>query len=206
MNKDVRKLVQSISAIDGVEVRDGGKHLLVYRDDKRVTVLPKTPSDVRWRDNAVADLKRLGITPGVKLNGTAAPVIAPLMPLDELRARVAALPSLTGFARFMEDDALASNLRFYKNEKSAASALGIFRDGGGLTSWGHELLDHSIRSWDRVAGQVARFERSVLPEVVVPEPLVLSDPGSEADGIVVRVDVEKLSAALAAFGITLEVT
>src|SRR5690349_18649652 len=90
MDKEVRKLVQSIQHIPGVEIEGtGNSHLIVKYNDRFVTTLPSTPSDSRWRDNTVATLRRHGITPGTKPRGKAANVTGiRLMSREEIQARL----------------------------------------------------------------------------------------------------------------------
>lgn len=68
MNKDVKKFVQSLTIIDGVEARNSSGHIKIFKDDKLVVTLPSTPGDRRWRDNAIRDLRAVGITPSTKLD------------------------------------------------------------------------------------------------------------------------------------------
>lgn len=60
MRPDVRKLVKAVEA-RGASVQYGGKHLKVVWQGAVVDTLPITPSDWRWRKNAVSNLMRLGV-------------------------------------------------------------------------------------------------------------------------------------------------
>lgn len=184
MNSEVRKFVRTFDHIDGVEVRAGGKHLSVYLNGNFVTSISRTPSDPRWRDNAAADLRRAGITPATR------PMKPPqeikeLMPVDEIRARIAALENLNEFARFVTDDipTIFPKLRTFKNFHSAAATLSGFRTRKtqGLSEWSHLLLDQAIRTWDSMQG---RGNGKAVPPV---EPEVVDeDEGTsiyDADGV-----------------------
>lgn len=61
MNRDVKDLVRELEA-QGFEVRRSKKnHLKVYGLDGRlVTTLPATPSDHRWKRNALSVLRKAG--------------------------------------------------------------------------------------------------------------------------------------------------
>ncbi|GAA4680611.1 hypothetical protein [Nocardioides nanhaiensis] len=63
MDKDVRQLVKA-AARQGFEAVPHGAHVRVT--NKRTgewTTLAKTPSDYRWRKNAIANLRRMGFNP-----------------------------------------------------------------------------------------------------------------------------------------------
>jgi hypothetical protein len=57
--REMRKLVYH-AVCKGVDIRlpDGGRHYAVYKDGRRVGSLPYSPSDVRWRQNAIAEIRR----------------------------------------------------------------------------------------------------------------------------------------------------
>jgi hypothetical protein len=217
VNKDVRKLVQSVSQIDGVEVRQGSNHLTVWKDGAFVTTISGTPSDHRWRDNALAELRRAGITPSVRPNGVTRTVA--LIPQDEIRARLRVLPKLSEFARFVVEVQETSGAPGYRNAGSAESALGQFRKGEGhLSEKGHAILDAALRQWDKVQAAKQRADAVVAiatqldmpPEKLVPESLpggrvALGPSAVEPPALTVRLDVEKLTEVLSRFGISLTV-
>ena len=62
MKKEIREIVKLIEA-NGFTVEGGGnRHYKVKNaDGVTVAVLPSTPGQGRWRQNALADLKRKGI-------------------------------------------------------------------------------------------------------------------------------------------------
>lgn len=66
LKPEVKELVEAIRE-NGADVEAGGKHLIVVRDGERVLhegrpiTLPSSPSDHRWRKNAVTTLVRAGV-------------------------------------------------------------------------------------------------------------------------------------------------
>ena len=61
MNKDVGELVRRLRRM-GLRTRRTTKHVVVVDlTGQRVTTLPLTPSDWRWRNNAYAELRRNGV-------------------------------------------------------------------------------------------------------------------------------------------------
>lgn len=213
MNKEVRKLINSISGIDGVEVVNGGKHLRVLLHGKFVTILPTTPGDSRWKENAVAELRRQGITPSTDTRAKKESVVRPLMAVDEIRARVAAIcetrASRYAFARFAMGVAEVSGFDPpYRNERSAAGSLALFiKREGSLRYKTRVVLDQAIRQWDRTnMGQYVQktFSTSARaePEAVVPQELTSSPEDAQ---IVLKVNLAQVSAFLGQFGIKMEV-
>jgi hypothetical protein len=161
MDKEVKQLLKTIEHIQGVEVRATNKsHIGVYKDGKIVTTIPTTPSDHRWRDNAVRNLRAAGITPSVH---PVKPVKAParVYTIEELRKRVTALSPRSDFCRFIVHDMpkLHPKMRTYKNYDSAVSSMNDFvHEGLGLSPWAHLLLNQAFRDWDALQAQVARVE------------------------------------------------
>jgi hypothetical protein len=151
MNKEVKQLVRSIEHIEGIELRNGGSHFLLYKEGKFVTVIPGTPSDRRWRENTMATLRKAGITPAVHPKG---PSKRPkdMLGVTDLRKRVTELPNRAAFARFLVDDMmkLQPELRTYKSFESAQASLHEFvhNANGGLSGWTHMLLDQAMREWE----------------------------------------------------------
>jgi hypothetical protein len=214
MKKEVAQLVAQIDHIPGVEVRSNGKaHLHVYLDERLVTTFPRTPSDGRWRANAVADLRRAGITPAVRPKGRPQEA-RELMAIDELRARVASFPR-SAFGRFLADDmhAIDPRLWTYKTPESAAVAMKSLIDGGGLTAKAHLLLDSAVRAWDhrqsRGTLETELVEREAGPGRL-PGDLTRSDPAlptteSSQPTVTLRFRLDDLTALARRFGIELEV-
>jgi hypothetical protein len=61
MNKDVNQLIKTVRKVGGFEIGYTKRHVVVTNvETGERAILPKTPSDSRWRKNAVADLKRIG--------------------------------------------------------------------------------------------------------------------------------------------------
>lgn len=58
---DFKELVKRIRLIQGCDVRQGGKHLLIMKEERQVGALPLTASDHRSLQNACLQLKKLGI-------------------------------------------------------------------------------------------------------------------------------------------------
>lgn len=65
MNKDVRQLVKRAER-QGLDAENRGTHVRVRNPRTgRWATLPKTPSDRRWRANAIADLRKIGFNPHI---------------------------------------------------------------------------------------------------------------------------------------------
>lgn len=194
MNKEVRRLLRSIQHIEDVDIVMGGKHVKVMRRGTVAAVIPTTPSDNRWHANTVAALRRAGITP--KTAPEKAAFSRELIPLEELRARLARMENRKEFVRFMMEDVPLLNggrkLRNYASMNSAQSVLSSFVHGRTVPSpWAHELLDYSLRAWDRrPVGE---------PEPTEPEP----EPEPPARLITLTVELDRVTELLAAFGVTL---
>lgn len=66
MDREVRELVESLER-QGWRVEQGGRHLKAFSPDgKTIVSLPLTPSDHRWRANALRYLRRGGYDPSKK--------------------------------------------------------------------------------------------------------------------------------------------
>lgn len=198
MNKEVRKLVQSLTPIPGVEVTETGSgHLMVTRDGAFVTTLPSTPSDVRWRENALAQLRRAGITPGVRPPKSVPP---PVRTVD-LRAELKPIrdaKQIAQFAKFAQQLGEIRGLRIYKNTNSAESSIGEFVRGGNLSGWSARLIAAALVEWRRREPEQRVVERIAAS---------LDMPAQEPDPASVKlvVDLSRLASKLAEFGIELEV-
>jgi hypothetical protein len=153
--KDAKQLIRTIEHQPGVDVRQNGAgHYSVYKDDKFVTSISVSPSDHRWRDHAVADLRRAGITPSVKPQRAH---VEPrkIMSSDEVVRRIKTLPvKPTKFARWMLDDLKA----VYPHDKTLMQ-LQVLMSGikrGKQRSVGteyRELFDAAFRTWDKIEAQ-----------------------------------------------------
>lgn len=197
MNKEVRQLVAQLDRIPDVAVQTAGSgHLVVTKGGAFVTTLPSTPSDVRWRDNALASLRRAGITPGVRQPKRSMP---PKIRQMDARAELRGLISqrqLAEFARFAQQLGEIRGLRTFKNVNSAESSLGSVAHGGGMSAWGWVLLTAALVEWRR---------RQPEPEVVEQIARSVDVPIAEQSGVKLVVDLDRLVAKLAEFGIDLEV-
>jgi len=149
VDKEVRKLLDEIQQVPGIRIKQGSKHVRVFLNDLPVTTLPQSPSDYRWRANAVAELRRAGILTRPQKESKVSDV--DLIPVPELRELVRGLPNRAEFARFIVYDLGATHpdLRTYMNYDSAAASLNQLVHGGdrGLRHWAHLLLDRAIRQW-----------------------------------------------------------
>lgn len=147
MDKEVRQLLDTIQHVQGVRVKHGSKHVRVYLNDAPVTTIPHSPSDYRWRQNALAQLRRAGVLTRPDKESKVSE--SELMSVTQLRERVTALPNRSEFARFIVYD-LAPDMRSYKNYESAISSLGQLatRKSYGLSEWAQELLTYALREWD----------------------------------------------------------
>lgn len=207
MNKEVRKLVTSLQRIPDVEVTQGGSgHLLVTKGGEFVVTLSATPSDPRWRENALATLRRAGITPGVRPRKHQAPskvrqvdVRAELVPIREAR-------QIAEFARFAQQLGEIRGMRTFKTVASAESAIGtLLRDKEkGLAPWGWQLVMAALVEWRRrkPVPEAQLPDMQELPGDVLPRDVVMAQ---EQTGVKLVIDLNGLTAKLAEFGITLEV-
>jgi len=57
---EMRKFLRAVSSIPGVSL-DIRQHVTVLYRGRRVVTLPKTPSDSRWRANAIKHLRQGGV-------------------------------------------------------------------------------------------------------------------------------------------------
>lgn len=204
MDKDVRKFVQSIETIPGVEVLEGTKHLRVWKDGRAITTIPKTPSDHRWRLNATAELRRAGITPSARPNGKLETVVE-LMPVEEIRTRLAPL-DLSEFAKFVIAWQETSGLDGWANYQSAREGIKQIRGAkGALRTRTHERLDGALRAWDRIESQKAKAEAAGNSHAVFDETFENVEVVEPTAGpaITLRIDQARLTELLASFGVQL---
>lgn len=196
MNKEVRQLVTSLERIPDVEVAQGGSgHLVVTKGGAFVVTLPSTPSDHRWKENALAQLRRAGITPGVRPRKRQAgppkvrqmDVRAELQPIREKR-------QVAAFARFAQQLGEIRGMRTWASVASAETTIGVVARGGGMAAWGWELTMAALVEW-------RRRQQDPEPETHVAE----SRPVEQSAGMKLVVDLGRLQAKLAEFGIELEV-
>lgn len=210
MNKEVRSLITSLQNIEGVEVAQsaGGGHFLVMKEGSFVATLPASPSDRRWRQNTLAQLRKVGITPGVRPQKKRRPpqtmrpmdARAELVPIREKR-------QVSQFARFMQQLAEIRGLRPFGSVESAEQSVRRVIDGHGLRDWGWVLLSAALVEWRRRPDGFDSHE-AVAPVAEVTTPDVVEEEAAEtevAPGLHLVVDLSKLSARLAEFGIGLEV-
>jgi len=198
MNKDVRILVSSLVDMAGVTVEPGGSgHLKVYRNGQFVTSMSSTPSDPRWRDNVLADLRRSGITPGV--NTKPRKPYRPI-PVPDLAAHFTGLRKrrqVAAFARFAQQLGEVRGLRIYSTADSAEGAIHAI--GQGKTKnpapWTVRLLSIAWREWARSQQTEAKLE------ALEPEPL----PVTASTSVKLVLDLTTLTETLAHLGIRLEV-
>ncbi len=214
MDKEVRKLVQSIQHIPGVDIsgNGGSNHLIVKYNDKFVTTLPSTPSDSRWRDNTVATLRRHGITPGTKPRGKE-PKVRELMPLEEIRLRLNKIRETPGataaFARYLvEEVAPNANLHNYASARSAEASLKQIRNGGSPAPWTHALIDQGLRWKDKlrlVEEPVSLQEQKVAEQLDILDEMALMSNALNPK-VRVEVDLAVLNEFLGRFGIAVRAT
>ena len=60
MNKEVSVLIDHLRGL-GYAVDAGRSHVGILKGGKKIYSLPKTPSDRRWYQNAITDLKKMGV-------------------------------------------------------------------------------------------------------------------------------------------------
>lgn len=210
MNKDVRKLIQSLTVIDGVTVEVNGSHAKVYKDGKMVSVLPKTPSDHRWRDNALRDLRANGITPSAKIDKAFR--YSEGLSQEEVREALLAMKAQKGtraaFGRFLVDEVQPMlGLDGYKNFRSAEASLHIFAEqGGGLSEEKYVVVAEALRLWPAKqrfsTDKVIETEPEIV-EPVVAEPMPVVAPEPSGTMVTLELDVDRLNELLAHLGIRL---
>lgn len=197
MNKEVRQLVTALERIEEVEIRDAGSgHLVVMKAGQFVTTLPSTPSDSRWKANTLATLRRAGITPATRPEKLSRP--PKTAKLETIRRELIHLRDkrqVAEFARFMQQLGEIRGLRIYSNINSAESSLGgVVREGASLSPWAHRLVSDALVEWRR------RQSPEEQPVESTPEPVQELVTGTR-----LVVNLSKLAAKLAEFGIEVEV-
>lgn len=195
MNKDVRKLVRALERIDGIEITHGGSHLAVRRHGDLIVTLPTSPSDHRWRANTLRELRRAGITPGVRPEKLSRP--PKTIAIVELRPQLRAIVERrqgAEFARFMQQLAEVRGLRCYGSVSAASVALGLFASGktNKPREWAWRLLSEALIEWQRTRQQPLPS----LPEI--------EETDERSDRVRVVIDVSRLVSALAEFGVSIE--
>ena len=203
MNKDVRKLVAALQRIDGVEVITGGSHLKVHKAGQFVTTIPTTPSDVRWRSNTLADLRRHGITPASSEEKLSRPPRT--IPVETLRGHLAGLRErrqMATFARFTQQLGEVRGLRVYANVASCESSIQAIANGTTAkpTAWAWKLLS---ASWEEWATWVSRAEAEAEEAVEEAEPEAPVEV--VVGGPTLVIDLKSIVQALARLGIRAEV-
>ena len=198
MNKEVRKFIARVNNVPGVEVTEGKTHLRVMKDGRMVATLPKTPSDHRWMDNALRDLRRQGITPRAETK--APPTVKPPRDPESIRASLRHLwdTGVRGekmqLARFVQQYGEANGLKTYASVEAAQVGLGSFASGKIKKPAEHILflLEHSLPHYHRVS-------KVVEEEVESPK---VEDPNTI---ITLTIDLETVTELAARLGIRLEV-
>lgn len=200
MDKEVRKLVSALERIDGVEVNTGGSgHLLVTKDGGFVVSLSSTPSDPRWKANALSILRKAGITPASRPEKLARPakvlqsvdVVQRLKPIREARRTAE-------FARFTQQLGEVRGMRVFKTVDSAATTIANVANGKSASDWAMVLISAGLLEWQRWAKQPEPEQA-----VEVASPVVTWEQPVSGPKLVV--DLGRLVDKLAEFGITLEV-
>lgn len=216
MHKDVRQLVARITDHEDVEVVQGRKHLSVLFKGGLVTTLPTTPSDHRWRENAISELRKAGITLAVRQRSNAVARYREMIPLTEIADRVATIKPRAAFARFVVEDlpTIHPGLRsstVASVEQTVAKIVHARERGEepNVREWMHQLLDLGLRAWDRVESQKAKTpERTELEDQGL-EPFGLGSVAqlvvADRTTITVTLDVTNLLTALARLGIVIDV-
>lgn len=201
MNKDVRKLVTALQRIEGVEVVMGGSHLKVHKRGQFVTTIPTTPSDMRWRSNTMADLRRHGITPATSEEKLARP--PKTVPIQALRGHLDGLRQrrqLAAFARFAQQLGEMRGLRVYANVASLESSAQAIASGTTAKPkpWAWILLSAAWEEWQR---------RPEFADAATAAPAPEAEPAAApiATGTTLVLDLESIVEALSRLGIRAEV-
>jgi len=198
MNKEVRKLVTSLKQIPDVEVSQANSgHLLVTKGGAFVVTLSATPSDHRWYDNALAQLRRAGITPGVRPKSFKKPSPIKVMDVRAELQPIRAKRQIAQFARFAQQLGEIRGMRTFKTVEAAETSIGgvAKHDDKGMSPWGWQLVMAALVEW-------RRRQPEPEPEVhaVEPRPEPVEQPTTK-----LVVDLGQLTAKLAEFGVKLEV-
>lgn len=211
MNKDVKKFVQSLTIIEGVTASEnGGGHIKIFRDGKLVVTLAKTPSDHRWRDNAIRNLRAVGITPSVtKLDKQVRVRPAPTADDHEaVRRGLQAMRETRGerarFAVFVQGEAAeVLGRQVFLNVKSAESSLSSFATGQSarLRDDTCVFVQEALRLWNDRKRSEARHLTIVEEVEAIPE--IGPAPGRPV--VVIEVNVQTVNRLLEQFGFTLAV-
>lgn len=177
--KEVRDLVRRIEHQPDVTVESNGAgHFTVRKGGNFVTSLAKSPSDPRWRENAMADLRRAGITPA---NTPKVPTQIDLAPPSELLARIKRIENGSEFARWAATD-LQAVYPHDKTERAIEVTISEFRNGRKqkLMPQYHELFDAAFKTWDRINGQQQQLV--VESEPAESQPAIDPDTGLSISG------------------------
>jgi hypothetical protein len=192
--KDAKQLIRTIEHQPGVEIRtNGAGHYSVYKDEHFVTSISVSPSDHRWRDHAMADLRKAGITPSVKPQRAHVEPKKIMSRPDIIKRIRAGLPESPGaFARWMTTDLQA----VYPHDYSLSYLKKMFSQViNGRQESMHfatqELLDAAFRTWDKVEAQkAAAAEGPVTPQSI---DAAKEAREAEADAIIAEVFAEEPS-------------
>jgi len=168
------------------------------KDGKMVGTIPKTPSDRRWQDNALSDLRRAGVTPRADVKGP--PNIKPARDPEALRESLKQLWSTavrgekSQIARFIQQYAEANGLKAYPTIDACLVSLSGFATGKVKRphEWVLFLLEQSLPHYHRVSRQVDLAEGGT--EAAPRTPTVIT----------IRIELDLLVAALEQLGVAVD--
>lgn len=212
MDKEVRKLIQSLTVIDGITVELNGSHAKVYKDGKLAVVIPKTPSDHRWRENCLSDLRKNGITPGTKIDKALR--YSEGITMDEARVKLLAIKAekkgtQAEFVRFLQDEVTPMlGLDGYKTFVSAEVSVAGFATGKqGLSEQKFVLVCEALRLWPaaqgRKAKQAALEPVEVEPVGIVRDSVLIDRPFPDEGTVRIELSLVRLNEILGGLGIQL---
>lgn len=167
MHKDVKEVLRGIEHVKGVELRATSKgHIAVYFNEKLVSTISRTPSDSRWRQNVLSDLRRVGIFPNTTKakNGEKEPMITP-MPIEDIRKAIDKMAEHRGaramFARFLVYDmpVLQPGIKTHASVAAAEQTIGQLMKNHGLSPEMHLLYSEALNVWDSLEAMKRRTER-----------------------------------------------
>lgn len=167
MHKEVKEVLRGIEHVKGVELRATSKgHIAVYFNEKLVSTISRTPSDSRWRQNVLSDLRRVGIFPNTtkSKNGEKEPMITP-MPIEDIRKAIDKMAEHRGaramFARFLVYDmpVLQPGIKTHASVAAAEQTIGQLMKNHGLSPEMHLLYSEALNVWDSLEAMKRRTER-----------------------------------------------
>ena len=217
MDKEVRKFMQSIN-VPGVEFEEGSKHIRVLLNGKLVTTLGRSPSDHRWKDNAISVLRKHGITPSVKGSGRVE--TRPEMSLEELRVALNEILRAKQFMPFIrfavgEVDPLIGERPAFKDANSAASSLRQFASGHVQqpSRPGFLLATESVRMWRAREASVSKAlaqtdsltQTDSLAQIAQEVAESLRNGGGHTPDVSIVLNLDALNAALGKIGVRISI-